>query len=229
MQSASKRCLFIALPLIAACAMKAATATLLVDDPPSPKNPEFYKKLQSALVKFEQSGDPTIQRLHAAVVASPGTINFREMTDDKTTWSSDGDRDRGHTEPTDGRPKREGRSKPVNATIFIPRSAVESGSPRWNSGLLAHELVHALDLTTGRYNRDYTVRERRATFIQNIWRHHVSSPLRTTYHGKFPTMDYQHASKQGTIAEYADYIFTRAYFPKPSAETSPDKFPGNKR
>lgn len=229
MQSTSTRRLLFVLPLVMAFTMKAATATLLVDDPPSPKNPEFYKKLHAALTKFEQSGDPNIQRLHAAVVAARGTINFREMTEDKTTWSSDGDSDRGHTEPTDGRPKREGRTKPVNATIFIPKSALESGGPRWNSGLLAHELVHALDLTTGRYNSDYTIRERRATFIQNIWRHHVSSPLRTTYHGKFPTMDYQYASKQGSIAEYADYIFTRADFPKRSTETPPEKFLGKKR
>lgn len=229
MQCTSRRYLSFALPSILAIAMKSATAILLVEDSPGSKDPDFHKKLKAALVKVDQSGDPNIRRLYAAVVAAPGTISFREMTEDKTTWLNDGDSDRGHTEPTDGRPKYEGRRMPANATIFIPQSAVEPGSHRWNSGLLAHELVHALDFATGRYHRDYTVRERRATFIQNIWRHQVNSPLRTTYHGRFPTMDYQYASKQGTIADYAEYIFSREDFPKPPAETSPENPIGKKK
>jgi len=93
--------------------------------------------------------------------------------------------------------------------------ALDPGGPRWRSGLLIHELVHALDLVTGRYNRDYSVRERRAVFMQNVWRLHVGSKLRVSYHGDFATLDYQYAARHGTITEYANYIFTRADFPKP--------------
>jgi hypothetical protein len=136
------------------------------------------------------------------------------MTDDRSTWSNDGDPDRGHTEPADGRPKREGRTKPTDATVYIPLSALEPGASRWKSGLLVHELVHALDLATGRYNRDYTIRERRATFMQNLWRTHVGFKLRVSYHGRFATLDYQYASRHAAIDRYADFVFTRADFPK---------------
>ncbi len=32
--------------------------------------------------------------------------------------------------------------------------------------MLVHELVHALDLASGRYHRDSSVRERRVVFLQ---------------------------------------------------------------
>ena len=189
-------------------------ATLAVDDPDRADNPDFYRKLHAMLESLERSDDPYIRQLRAEVLAAPGAVRFRRMTDDRSTWSNDGDPDRGHTEPSDGRPKSKGRTAPTNATIFIPQSALEPGGSRWRSGLLVHELVHALDLATGRYNRDYTVRERRATFMQNVWRHRVGAALRVSYHGKFSTLDYQDASRHGTIAKYVNYIFTRADFPK---------------
>jgi hypothetical protein len=228
MQQASKRLLQTVLPLIFMLATKTVGATLAVDDPARSSNRSFYRQLSAALASLERSDEPYFRQLHAAVSAAPGTITFRQMTDDRATWSNDGDPDRGHTEPTDGRPKKEGRPKPTNATVFIPQSAVEPGGPRWNSGLLVHELVHALDLTSGRYSRDYTVRERRATFIQNAWRHHVGYQLRVSYHGQFATLDYQYASRRGTIAEYMNYIFTRPDFPRPPAEASVSNSPRRK-
>ena len=195
----------------------------LVTDAPAFGNPRFYEKLQAALAALERSGDPHIRRLHAAVVAAPGTITFRQMTDDPGTWSNDGDSNRGHTEPNDSRPKREGRTKPTNATVFLPQSAVEPGTPRWKSGLLVHELVHALDLASGRYNRDYIVRERRAVFMQNIWRQHVGYKLRVSYHGQFDTMDYQDASRSGATADCLRYIFTTADFPRPASNAHAGK------
>jgi len=203
------------------CLAQPASARLVVDGPAHAADPAFYRKLGAMLDSLARSNDAYIRRLHDAAAAAPGAIRFREMTDDPATWSSDGDPQRGHTEPDDGRPKREGRSAPTDATVYIPQAALEPGSPRWRSGLLVHELVHALDLASGRYNRDYTVRERRATFMQNLWRHDVGSRLRVSYHGRFATLDYQFASEHGEIAAYAGYIFARADFPKPPA--APDK------
>ena len=201
--------------LILTVATESALAVLVVDGTAGSSKPRFYRDLRVALAILERSDELRIRQLYAAVVAAPGTITFRQMTDDRATWSNDGDPDRGHTEPADGRPKREGRKKPTNATIFVPQSAVEPASARWKSGLLVHELVHALDLASGRYNRDYTVRERRAVFVQNIWRRHVGYRLRVSYHGAFATLDYQFSSQGGAIAEYVNYIFTRDDFPAP--------------
>jgi len=213
MPSRSKRLWPGALGLVLVCIAQAAVARLVVDDPAHAGDRAFQRQLGAMLDALARSNDATIRRLHDAAAAAPGTIRFREMTDDPATWSSDGDPQRGHTEPADGRPKREGRSAPTDAVVFVPRIALEVGSPRWRSGLLVHELVHALDLATGRYNRDYTVRERRATFMQNLWRHEVGARLRVSYHGRFATLDYQHAARQGAIAAYADHVFTRADFP----------------
>ncbi len=57
------------------------------------------------------------------------------------------------------------------------------------------------------------VRERRAVFVQNLWRARVGFPLRVAYHGQFPTLDYQYAASKGAIPAYANYVLTRADFP----------------
>jgi hypothetical protein len=97
--------------------------------------------------------------------------------------------------------------------VFIPPDSVDPRSSHWRAGVLAHELTHALDLANGRYNRDATVRERRATFMQNAWRDHIGSELRVSYHGRFPTPDWQEAKRRGAIEQYANYIFNRADLP----------------
>ena len=199
--------------LILAIAAESAAAVLVTEGPAGSGSPAFYDKLRNALAMLERSDDPRIRQLHAAVVAAPGRISFRQMTDDPATWANDGDPDRGHTEPVDGRPKREGRTKPTDCIIYVMQSAVEPGSSRWKSGLLVHELVHALDFATGRYNRNWTLRERRAVFVQNVWRAHVGFRLRDSYHGKIPTLDYQFASQRGSVAEYLDYLYSRNDFP----------------
>ncbi|MBI4526795.1 MAG: hypothetical protein HY695_23610 [Deltaproteobacteria bacterium] len=215
MQRALGRLLVILPALMLIVATESALAVLAVDNATGPASPRFHRQLRTALALLERSDEPHIRLLYAAVVTAPGTITFRQMTDDRATWSRDGDPNRGHTQPSDSRPKRQGRTKPTNATIFIPESAVKPDSARWKGGLLVHELVHALDLASGRYNRDYTVRERRAVFVQNIWRHHVGYRLRVSYHGAFATMDYQFASERGAIAEYMNFILRRNDFPEP--------------
>lgn len=179
---------------------------------------EFQDRLREALAVLARSDDHRIRALHAAAEGAPATIRFRRMTDDPSTWSSNADPERGHTEPGDGRPKREGRSRPTEAIVHLPISAVEPGSTRWKSGLLVHELVHALDLATGRYHADYTIRERRAVFMQNIWRSHTSYRLRSSYHGRFATLDHQQAARDGTVETWVAWVFERSDIP-PFAST----------
>ena len=176
---------------------------------------QFQDQLRAALTMLARSNDPAIKQLHAQLESAAGVVTFRQMTDDRATWSNDGDPTRGHIEPSGGGPKHDGRTSPTDATIYIPQTAVDPGSERWRSGLLVHELVHGLDLATGRYNPDYRVRERRAVFLQNIWRERTGFPLRTSYHGAFPTMDYQYAKSVGLTASYLEYIFRRSDFPGP--------------
>ena len=192
-----------------------AAAGLVTDPPAGVDEPRFYEQLRTMLAELSRSKDPLLRRLYETAKASPAAIHVRPITDDRSTWNSDGTRTRGHTEPDDRRPKSAGRDKPSNATIFVPPEAVEPGKGFWKSGMLVHELTHAIDLANGRYNPEVTVRERRATFMQNVWRSHTGATLRTSYHGRFPTLDYQEALRRRALEDYARHIFMRSDFPKP--------------
>jgi hypothetical protein len=212
------------LPHLAAALSTAAClahAGLSTDPPPGVDEPAFYERLRAMLAELGQSKDPLIKRLHDAALASPAKIHIRPITADKSTWNSDGTQTRGHTDPDDKAPKAEGRAKPADATVYVPPDAVEPGKLHWKSGTLVHELTHAIDLANGRYSPTVTVRERRASFVQNAWRSHTGAALRTSYHGRFPTLDYQEALKHGAIDEYARYIFTRSDFPEPPKDVAP--------
>jgi hypothetical protein len=193
----------------------AATAGLVTEPPAGVDEPRFYEQLRTILADLSRSQDPMLRRLYETAKASPAVIHVRPITDDRSTWHPDGSRTRGHTDPDDRRPKSAGRDKPTDTTIFVPPDAVEPGKGS-KSGTLVHELTHAIDLANGRYNPELAVRERRATFMQNVWRSRSGATLRTSYHGRFPTLDYQEAVRRGKLDEYARYIFTRSDFPKPS-------------
>ena len=230
MLSARRRIACAAPALALACALtvtlavtaRTADAALVTSAPPRSRETQFHLRLNEAVAALERSRDPLLRELMAALKASPGIVVVRPLTDDPATWSSDGDRDRAHTEPADLKPKRLGRSRPTNAVVFLNRGAVDEGSAHWRAGVLVHELVHALDLSTGRYHADVRLRERRAVFLQNVWRQRIGQPLRTTYHGRFATLDYQQAARRGEIADYGRYLFTRADFPP---EQAPDPSP----
>jgi hypothetical protein len=189
-------------------------ANVSVETPPGFQH-RFDEQVNAALASLARSEDAPIRQLHEAVVSSPATIVIRPITNDRSTWHSSGDPDRRHTEPADGGSKATGRRKPTGAIVYIQVVDVDSRSAIWNQGVLVHELVHAVDLAYGRYHPDDTVRERRAVFLQNVWRARFGNSLRSTYHGHFATTDYQDAKRRGMLNEYARYIFTRADLPSP--------------
>jgi hypothetical protein len=213
---------FLVVVLLAAASAGSAMAKIVLDPPPeasAPAHRAFYVGLRKAVADLASFDDPTVRRVYAAAMASPGAIVFRPITADPSTLATDNDPDRGHTEPADGRPKRDGRSRPADAVIFLPMWGVEQGK-RAGSGLLLHELVHALDMTTGRYSPDNRTRERRAVFVQNAWRARVRYELRTNYHGYFRTLYYQESRRTGRFDEYAEYLFTRNDFPDTAANNA---------
>jgi hypothetical protein len=199
--------------LVGIAASGPAPAVLVLESGRGQADRAFDLRLQAALEHVRNSQDAAIRDVYSAAMTSPVPITVRPITDDRATWHPDGDRTRGHTEPDDGRKRGSGRSAPTPAIIFIPRDTVDPASAHWRNGLLVHELVHAIDLAYGRYNRDYTVRERRAVFIQNIWRERTGFPLRREYHGRFATLDFQYAKSRGAVAEYVRYLFNGPDFP----------------
>ena len=210
-----------AIAVIAIAGSTQASAVLVIETGRSQADRAFEQRLQAALLHVRDSQDAAVREVYSAAMATPVTITLRPITDDRATWHPDGDRTRGHTEADDGRRRGTGRSVPTPAIVYIPRDTVDPASAHWRNGLLVHELVHAIDLAFGRYNRDYTVRERRAVFIQNIWRDRIGFPLRKDYHGRFATLDYQYAKSRGAVAEYARYLFSGADFPPAISATPP--------
>jgi len=179
----------------------------------------FNQHVQAALSSLERSPDERIRRLYAAVLAAPVTIWIRPITDDRATWHRDGDRSRPHTEPA-AQPANGGSRASRGPVVYLPPDAADPEGRRWQRGALVHELVHALDLANRRYHRDSMVRERRAVFMQNLWMDGLGYKLRSDYHGRFATLDYQDAKRRGATEELLRYVFTRSDFPAAPAMTA---------
>ena len=122
-------------------------------------------------------------------------------------WHPDGDPERSHTRVAKGQSKAKKRQRPVDAIIYVNVKRITPSHKSYSRGTLMHELVHALDLASGRYHDDYVIREKRAVFFQNIWRMSHSVRLRSHYHQKFKTPEYQQALDAGLINEFVEYFF----------------------
>jgi len=87
------------------------------------------------------------------------------------------------------------------------------------SRMLAHELVHAVDLVYGRSHPERLVRERRASFMENVWRDVHGWRLSEQYFdGKLPafeTLEYQRAKSRGLIARCVEMILSTSAFDCP--------------
>jgi hypothetical protein len=173
----------------------------------------FHDNVRSNFHEMEE--DTYLRQIWLAAKNAPVSIIITPMTDNPETWNRDGSRTRSHADPLDNLPKRYGREKSTPAVIFINPNRIDPKHRTYGRGTLAHEFVHAIDLAYGRYHPDYKVRERRAVFVQNIWRDLQNYRLRKSYHGRFATLEYQSAKKNQTIQDNLDYIFTGNTFPGP--------------
>jgi hypothetical protein len=176
----------------------------------------FRAAVTAQIDSLRASDAPVLRKLIEVVSACPAMVEIRPMTDDPSTWHEDGSRDRGHADPADRKPKRLGRDRPTDSWLYIPPSAVQPQSRLWKSGVFVHELTHSMDLSCGRYHREGSVRERRAVWVQNYWRHRLGGvALRDDYHGQFATIDFQEGLRKRTLADYEPFLFTRSDFPQP--------------
>lgn len=167
----------------------------------------------NALLGALESSNPDLSRFIEQARRSPAQIIISPITDDPATWHEDGDRTRSHTEPLDGKPKNLGRSVSTNSVIYLNPKRIDSKERSFEEGTLVHELIHALDFAYGRYDARYEIRERRAVFLQNLWKDLSGYRLRESYHGRFSTLDYQNAKRSGKIRDYIEHILTRSDLP----------------
>ena len=173
----------------------------------------FYKNATAMLGRMKDSPDPEIRKLYQEVSRASVTVHIRPFTDDSRTWHVDGDRTRAHTEALDNLGRGRARNRPTSAAIYLTTESVDPTRTSWKGGVLPHEMTHAMDLASGRYNKDYKIRERRAIVFQNIWRARVNKTLREDYHGSFDTLDYQNAKRAGTLGKLTEHIFSSSDLP----------------
>ncbi|MFH1147985.1 MAG: hypothetical protein V1736_09810 [Pseudomonadota bacterium] len=173
----------------------------------------FAANVNRFLKSIEGSSNEHLKAIVRAARNSPTKIMVSPITDDRSTWHKDGDRTRSHTEPLDGKPKKLGRSASTPCVIYMSPSRLDPNDRSYGQGTFAHELVHAIDLAYGRYHTDVELRERRAVFVQNLWRNANGYRLRDSYHGGFATLDYQCAKEQDKVSQFIGHILCRPDIP----------------
>lgn len=174
--------------------------------------PIFTSKMERHLIEAKTKSH-YLYLLISAVERSQKRIFIKPITDDKSTWHYSGKKSRSHTEALDNKKRGSERNTPTDAVIFINQNRITQTHKTYNSGTLIHELVHALDLASGNYHKDYKVRERRAIFFQNIWRSLHGKSLRTNYHDRFATLDYQNAKRDNQLENFIQYYFRHNALP----------------
>ena len=168
----------------------------------------FISKVEHNLQEAKQHS-VYLHQLINRIEASSQRLMIRAITNDRSTWHRSGEKSRSHTEIL-GHKKR-GMFK--DAAIYINVHRITTNHKSYRSGVLMHELVHGFDDLYGLDNRDYTIRERRAVFFQNEWRAQHGKKLRTSYHKRFVTLDYQHAKESRQLDHYVQYMLAHNTLP----------------
>ncbi|HFD32189.1 MAG TPA: hypothetical protein ENJ28_05715 [Gammaproteobacteria bacterium] len=173
---------------------------------------KFIRKVNSNLYEAGKSSK-YLMKIIEELKKSKQKIKIIPITNDKSTWHRSGKKSRSHTEAIDDKKYGAERSIPTDSIIYINKNRISKNNKTYKSGTLIHELIHALDLANGNYNGDYIVREKRAVFFQNIWRDKQSKKLRSSYHGRFETKEYQNMKAKNKIDKFVTYYFTHSDIP----------------
>ena len=173
---------------------------------------DFEIKVITHLYEAKNSS-PYLAQLIGRIQSSSSTITIKPITNDRSTWHKSGKKSRSHTKALDNKSRGAERNTATNSIIYINKNRINQNHKSYRSGTLIHELVHAYDLANGKYNRKYPIREKRAIFFQNIWRDTHSKKLRTHYHRRFETKEYQRAKNADKLNQFFEYYFTHNDLP----------------
>ena len=178
---------------------------------------EFHRGIMAGLLVMRDKSPYLAQLLRAAQDA-PFPIVLHPLMEDRAMSL--------HHDPY--RPyARVGGSRVLgrDGTIGYPAAVyltLANVNPYWSEskrGMLAHELVHAVDLVYGRSHPERLVRERRASFMENVWRDVHGWRLTEQYFdGKLPafeTLEYQRAKSRGAIARCVQMLLSTSAFDCP--------------
>ena len=173
---------------------------------------DFKNKVNNCLNEAENSSVYLNELVDNAREAS-ASIKIKAITNDKSTWHRSGNKFRSHTDAEDQLKRSEQRNKATDSTIYINVNRITPSHKSYKSGTFIHEIAHAVDLANGNYNKDYSLREKRAVFFQNIWRKKHNKKLRDDYHGRFKTIEYQSYFSNGKTGDFVRYYFSNNDIP----------------
>jgi hypothetical protein len=165
-----------------------------------------------------QEKSPYLAELLKAAQEAPLPITVSPLMEDPRTYFR-GEPYRAHAGPAG--PRSVGRTGRFGypALMYLTLANV---NPYWSEskrGILVHEFVHAVDLAYGRVHVDPLVAERRAVFMENLWRDVHGWVLSEWYHdqklGSFETLEYQRAKQQGVVARCVERLLTGPTFTCP--------------
>lgn len=146
--------------------------------------------------------------------SSHSIITIKAITNNPATWHKSGKKSRSHTKAIDNKARGAARSTATSSIVYINPNRITQTHKTYNSGTLIHEITHAYDLANGQYHSNYSIREKRAVFFQNIWRNSHAKELRTDYHGRFSTNDYLQANKAGQLKQFVNYYYSHNDIPE---------------
>ena len=173
---------------------------------------DFKNKVNNCLNDAKNSS-VYLQKLVNSAKNEGASITVKPITNDKSTWHKSGKKSRSHTKAKDALSRGAQRNRATDSIIYINVNRITQSHKSYKSGTFIHEIVHAVDLARGNYNKDYSLREKRAVFFQNIWRQKHSKELRKDYHGRFKTLEYQKRFANGGIDEFVNYYFNNSDIP----------------
>ena len=178
---------------------------------------EFHRSIIAGLLVMRDKS-PHLARLLKAAQDAPFPIILNPLMEDRTT-SLRNDPYRPYARAGDARTLGRDGTIGYPAVVYLTLANV---NPYWSEskrGMLPHELVHAVDLVYGRTHPDRLVRERRASFMENVWRDVHGWLLAERYFdGKLPafeTLEYQRAKSRGAIAQCVEMILSTSAFDCP--------------
>jgi hypothetical protein len=178
---------------------------------------EFRRKVMAGL-RVMKDKSPHLGRLLRAAQEAPAPITVHPMIDETGPHLA-GDRYRPHARiagwPSVARDGRVG----FPAAIFLTPGMVNPHWIQYKRGLLPHELLHGVDIAYARMPRDRRLVERRAMFVENIWRDLHGWRLAEHYTDQtlelFETQEYQRAKARQAIARCMDVLLSVSSFACP--------------
>jgi hypothetical protein len=180
---------------------------------------EFRRNVMGGL-RAMQDKSPHLARLLKAAQEAPFPITVQPMMEDHDpSVHVKGNLYRPHVRPVGYPSFGRGGVLGIPTNLSLTVGMVNPHWMEYKRGALAHELVHAVDFAYGRWNSDRLVAERRAMFMENVWRDAHGWRLAEHYTDQklplFETLEYQRAKGQNAVARCVEMLLSVSSFACP--------------